>query len=76
MRTFPDAHLIVTHRDPASSTVSNATMNAYALRQTHEQPNPMHGYEVAIHMADGMIGGLVRDIDQIQAASISHVHFP
>ena len=68
-REFPDARLIVTHRDPASSAVSNATMNAYALRETHTRPNPQHGYEVAIHMADGMIGGLVRDIDNIDMAS-------
>lgn len=74
-REFPDAHLIVTHRDPASSTVSNATMNAYALRETHTKPNPQHGYEVAIHMAEGMIGGLVRDIDNIDMASVTHVHF-
>ena len=72
---FPDAHLIVTHRDPASSTISNATMNAYVLRETHTKPNPMHGYEVAVHMADGMIGGLVRDIDNIGMASATHIHF-
>ena len=74
-REFPDAHLIVTHRDPASSTVSNATMNAYVLRETHVKPDPQHGFEVAIHMADGMIGGLVRDIDDIDMASVTHVHF-
>ena len=72
---FPDAHLIVTHRDPASSTISNATMNAYVLRETHTKPDPLHGYEVAVHMADGMIGGLVRDIDRIEMASVTHVHF-
>ena len=72
---FPDAHLIVTHRDPASSTISNATMNAYVHRETHIRPNPLHGYEVAIHMADGMIGGLVRDLDNIDVASVTHVHF-
>ena len=72
---FPDAHLIVTHRDPASSTISNATMNAYVLRETHTKPDPQHGFEVAIHMADGMIGGLVRDIDNIDMASVTHVHF-
>ena len=72
---FPDAHLIVTHRDPASSTVSNATMNAYVLRETHARPDPQHGYEVAVHMADGMIGGLVRDIDTINWTSVTHVHF-
>ena len=75
LREFPDAHLIVTHRDPASSTISNATMNAYVMRETHERPNPVYGYEVAIHMGDGMMGGLLRDIDQINAASITHVHF-
>ena len=74
-REFPDAHLIATHRDPASSTVSNATMNAYVLRETHVKPDPQHGFEVAIHMADGMIGGLVRDVDQIDMASVTHVHF-
>ncbi len=74
-REFPDAHLIVTHRDPASSTVSNATMNAYVLRETHKTPDPRHGFEVAIHMADGMIGGLLRDIDHIDMASVTHVHF-
>lgn len=73
--TFPDAHLIVTHRDPASSTISNATMNAYSMRETHATPTPKHGYQVAIDMADGMIGGLVRDIDNVDFASMTHVHF-
>lgn len=72
---FPDCHLIVTHRDPASSTVSNATMNAYALRETHDAPNPQHGYQVAIDMADGMIGGLVRDLDNLKTASLTQIHF-
>ena len=74
-KVFPDAHLIVTHRDPASSVISNATMNAYALRETHTRPDPEHGYQVAVHMADGMIGGLLRDIDSIDMASVTHVHF-
>ena len=73
--TFPDAHLIFTHRDPASSAVSNGTMNAYAFRATHATPNPRHGYNVAIDMADGMIGGLVRDSDKLNVASATHVHF-
>ena len=74
-REFPDAHLIVTHRDPASSTVSNATLNAYIARGTHDKPNPTHGYEVALHMGDGMMGGLVRDIDNVDFASVTHIHF-
>lgn len=74
-KTFPDAHLIVTHRDPASSTISNATMNAYAFRETHTTLDPKHGYQVAIDMADGMIGNLIRDIDNVDFASVTHVHF-
>jgi len=72
---FPDSHLIITHRDPASSAVSNATMNAYALRETYAKPNPKHGYQTAIDMADGMIGGLVRDFDELTAKSITEIHF-
>lgn len=74
-KVFPGSHVIITHRDPASSTVSNATMNAYASRETHDNPDPKHGYHVAIDMADGMIGGLVRDFDNLCAASITEVHF-
>lgn len=74
-QSFPDCHLIITHRDPASSTVSNATMNAYAFRETHDAVDPAHGYQVAIDMADGMIGGLMRDFDDIEAASITQIHF-
>ena len=46
-KAFPDVHLVVTHRDPASSTVSNATMNAYSFREAHTSPDPKHGYNVA-----------------------------
>lgn len=74
-KTFPDCHLIITHRDPASSTVSNATMNAYAFRETHDTPDPKHGYQVAMDMADGMIGGLVRDFDSLKTASLTEIHF-
>ena len=75
-KVFPESHLIITHRDPASSTVSNATMNAYSLRNTNSKPNPKHGYQTAIDMADGMIGGLVRDFDELTASSITDIHFP
>lgn len=74
-KVFPDAHLIVTHRDPASSTVSNATQNAYVFRETHTAPDPKHGYKVAIDMSDGMMGGLVRDIDKLNFATETHIHF-
>lgn len=74
-KVFPDAHLVVTHRDPASSTISNSTMNAYVFRETHTKPDPKHGYQVAVDMSDGMIRGLVRDIDNLNFATVTHVHF-
>lgn len=74
-QVFPDAHLVVTHRDPASSTISNATMNAYVFREVHTVPEPKDGYHIAIDMADGMIGGLARDIDAVNFSSVSHIHF-
>lgn len=39
--TFPDATFVVTHRDPASVTVSTATMIAYASRLGVERIDPV-----------------------------------
>ncbi len=39
--TFPDATFVVTHRDPASVTVSLATMIAYTARMAIEHIDPM-----------------------------------
>ena len=75
-REFPDAHLIVTHRDPASSNgFQRDNERLRTPRKRTKTPDPRHGFEVAIHMADGMIGGLLRDIDHIDMASVTHVHF-
>ncbi len=40
MSTFPDATIIVTHRDPVSVVQSAATMLAYGARITYKSPNP------------------------------------
>ena len=74
-RTFDDATYVITHRDPASSTVSNAYMITYLFRQTHPKPNPAYGLEVAHHMGHGMMGGLVRDIDKLNPAKVHDVYF-
>jgi hypothetical protein len=39
--TFPDATFVVTHRDPASVTVSLATMIAYTVRMALNRVDPM-----------------------------------
>jgi len=40
METFPDATIVVTHRDPVSVIQSAATMLAYGARVTYTSPRP------------------------------------
>lgn len=40
MKTFPDATVVVTHRDPVSVLQSAATMQAYAARTSYRTPDP------------------------------------
>ncbi|HTT85728.1 MAG TPA: sulfotransferase [Acidimicrobiales bacterium] len=40
MRTFPDATVVVTHRDPVSVVQSAATMMTYAARMSYRSPDP------------------------------------
>lgn len=74
-QAFDDARYVITHRDPASSTISNATMIAYLFRQTYAQPDTSAAFDVATAMAQGMVGGLVRDIDVIDPSRVVHVYF-
>jgi hypothetical protein len=40
LATFPDATVVVTHRDPVSVVQSAATMTAYAARMNYRTPEP------------------------------------
>ena len=40
LATFPDATIVVTHRDPVSVVQSAATMTAYAARLSYRTPDP------------------------------------
>jgi hypothetical protein len=40
MQTFPDATIVVTHRDPVSVIQSAATMTAYSSRQNYRHTDP------------------------------------
>jgi len=42
LTTFPDATVVVTHRDPVSVVQSAATMMAYAARMSYRTPEPGH----------------------------------
>ncbi len=40
LEIFPDATIVVTHRDPVSVVQSSATMLAYGARMTYREPRP------------------------------------
>ena len=40
LTVFPDATVVVTHRDPVSVVQSAATMMAYAARMSYRTPDP------------------------------------
>ena len=74
-RFFPGAKYVITHRDPASSAISNMYMIAYIFRETQDRPNIEGAFEVARGMGQGMIGGLVRDIDSLNPDDVEHIYF-
>ena len=41
MRTFPDATVVITHRDPVAITASTGTMLTYLSRLSHERVDPV-----------------------------------
>lgn len=72
---FDDVRFVFTHRDPASSIVSNATMISYCYREGYEHPDTLAGMRQSIHMGDYQLGGLVRDIDKLDPSRVHHVYF-
>ncbi len=72
---FPGAKYVVTHRDPASSAISNLYMISYIFRETQDKPDLDGSHGVMTDMQHGMIRGLVRDIDKLDPANVEHVYF-
>jgi len=61
MSTFPDATIIVTHRDPVSVVQSAATMLAYGARITYKSPNPQWYLEYWHDRVKMLLESSVRD---------------
>lgn len=75
LATFPDATLVVTHRDPIAVTASVTTMLAYTARMSQAKPDPV---EVAGYWSDRlerMLRACVRDRDAMPAAQTIDVPF-
>jgi hypothetical protein len=73
--TFPDATVLVTHRDPVSVMVSMATMIAYSARTSLDPVDPQ---AIAAYWADRletMLNAALRDRDLLPADASMDIRF-
>ena len=73
--TFPDATVLVTHRDPISVTVSMATMISYSARLSLDPVDPVAISAYWADRLDRMLAACVRDRDLLPAAQSMDVRF-
>jgi hypothetical protein len=74
-RVFPDATYVVTHRDPVSVVTSLCTMICYAGRIGREPVRPREIATYWIDRTETMLNACVRDVEQLPAEQVVHVHF-
>lgn len=70
---FPDAFVVVTHRDPVAVTRSMCTMIAYAARMSYDAPDPMRIGRYWAHRLELLLGSCADQRDLLPAAM--DVHF-
>ena len=75
MATFPDATIVVTHRDPISVIQSAATMNAYASRQNYHHTDPQWYLDYWHDRIERLLRASVRDRDQLPSQRTHDVLF-
>ncbi len=75
MKVFPDATVVITHRDPVATVASMATLASYASRMSRE---PVRPHEIARYWADRieqMLRACVRDRELLPTAQSIDVRF-
>ncbi len=75
MATFPDATIVVTHRDPISVIQSAATMNAYASRQNYHHTDPQWYLDYWHDRIRRLLRSSVRDRDLLPSDRTHDVLF-
>jgi hypothetical protein len=75
MTTFPDATVVLTHRDPVAATQSAVTMNAYSSRTTFKHPDIDAICEYWTDRIERLLRAGVRDLGTIPAGQRFDVHF-
>ena len=75
LTVFPDATVVVTHRDPVAVTASLVTMMSYLARLSQARVDPVKiGHYWAARVGD-LLGACVRDRDVLPAAQSIDVRF-
>jgi hypothetical protein len=75
LRTFPDARLIQTHRDPVRVTASMCTMATYGLRMNHAHVDPVASGHYWAARVEQMLRRSVEDRRLVPAGQILDVRF-
>ncbi len=75
METFPDATVVLTHRDPVSVIQSAITMLSYGDRMRRTRVNPRAVADYWIDRVERMLRSCVRDRDKVSASQSLDVLF-
>ena len=75
LATFPDATVVVTHREPVAVTASMATMVAYSARLALAQPDPVDIGQYWGDRVEHLLDACVRDRDLLPADQTLDVRF-
>ncbi|MEA3178827.1 MAG: hypothetical protein QOI59_2350 [Gammaproteobacteria bacterium] len=72
---FPDAAIVVTHRDPVASIQSAITMSCYAARILRKRVDPQGDAEYWIDRYERLLRRCVRDRDTLPESQVLDVYF-
>ncbi|BBZ65226.1 sulfotransferase [Mycolicibacterium insubricum] len=75
MNVFPDATMIITHRDPVDVSVSMATMMTYTMRMSVDVVDVQTVASYWIGRIDEMLSACLRDHDKLPAERTIDVRF-
>lgn len=75
MKTFPDATIVVTHRDPISVIQSAATMMTYSSRQNYHHTDPQWYLDYWHDRIEKLLRASVRDRHLLPSERTIDVHF-
>lgn len=75
LKVFPDAKIILTHRDPAQSVLSMITMMLYASRQVYKPTRLKEEARAWLDRLEQMLRRSQEQAERIPDRSILHIHF-